>query len=661
MKKAGVIVLSALMIATPMTAAASEQAGRYDINDVSVLQMFLAKQCCLSQNKDYDANNDGKIDIYDVTEIQRIISNAENTTEVPATELKTEPTTFPETTQELTTEPTTQAPTTQEPATTEPVTEATTVTTAPAEINFTYYDDYENLGIGETFDLFAEISGENADTVWQSSNEDVASITSASDSLAVITAKSTGTAVITATISSGSSDTFTINVKPQSTKLSLNATELELGIGETFDLNSYNQDPGTYAYHRDYYSDNTDIADVAVAGGLVTAKATGTTTVKCIMSNGIYTTCTVKVLPQSTKIGLNAYNIDLGVGETFDLNSYNQDPGTYAYHRDYYSDNTDIADVTMEYGIVTANSPGVTTVKCILSNGVYASCKVTVHNAPESVTIYNYPSKVKVGETYTISGNTEEGSWSSYFNFWTSDSTILEITHDNSDWNRAKIYAKKQGTVNVYMQAYNGVTNKVTIKVSGSIVKCLDVSLWQGNINFNKVKNDGYDYVIIRAGYGKDSGQEDSRFEQNYYNAKAAGLKVGAYWYSYADSTSAAREEAYNCLNTIGGKSFDLPIYYDLEESYQSSCDLMSLARNWCSVMENNGYEAGVYTFLNWWNDYLDRYELIDEGYSVWLAQIDGDMSNIDADIHQYTFTEQVDGISGNTDCSYIYNLNVVQ
>ena len=87
----------------------------------------------------------------------------------------------------------------------------------------------------------------------------------------------------------------------------------------------------------------------------------------------------------------------------------------------------------------------------------------------------------------------------------------------------------------------------------------------------------------------------------------------------------------------------------------------MSLARNWCSVMENNGYEAGVYTFLNWWNDYLDRYELIDEGYSVWLAQIDGDMSNIDADIHQYTFTEQVDGISGNSDCSYIYNLNIIQ
>ena len=609
------------------TAFAVSAAENYSIYDAAQIQMYIARLTDLPQDKDYDANNDGKVDIFDVTEIQRMLSHSgENDSNASNKQETTQP---------------------------------TEATTAPAEINFTYYDDYENLGIGETFDLFAEISGDNADTVWQSSNEDVASITSASDSLAVITAKSTGTAVITATISSGSSDTFKINVKPQSTKLSLNATELELGIGETFDLNSYNQDPGTYAYHRDYYSDNTDIAEVAVAGGLVTAKATGTTTVKCIMSNGIYTSCTVRVLPQSMKIGLNAYEINLGVGETFDLNSYNQDPGTYAYHRDYYSDNTDIADVTMEYGIVTANSPGTTTIKCILSNGVYASCTVNVFSEPQSVSFENVSQKIKVGERCTVSCTVDFESGTESYEYESSNPEVIEI--NGAGGNKAQIFAKKQGKADIFAKLYNGVQCKASIEVKGSVVKCLDVSVWQDNVDFNKVKSDGYDYVIIRAGYGKDSGQQDSKFNQNYYNAKAAGLKVGAYWYSYAESAFEAREEAYNCLKTIGGKSFDLPIYYDLEESYQSSCDLMSLARNWCSVMENNGYEAGVYTFLNWWNDYLDRYELIDEGYSVWLAQIDGDMSNIDADIHQYTFTEQVDGISGNSDCSYIYNLNIIQ
>ena len=560
-----ITALTAILIfsVTALTVSAAEN---YKIFDVSLVQMYIGKLIKdLPQDKNYDANGDGKINIYDVSAMQVIIAKLDKETTEPST---TTPITAP------TTEPTTASVTAT--ATEEPETAPITVPAVPIEINFTYYEDYENLGIGETFSLEAEISGENANTVWQSSNEDVASVTGESDSLATITAKSTGSAVITAITQTGNTDSFTVNVKPQ-----------------------------------------------------------------------------------SSKIELNAYDIDLGVGETFDLNSYNPEPETYAYHRDYYSDDTNIADVTKAYGIVTAKAPGQTTIKCVLSNGQYASCNVNIHNAPSSISFVNLPSKIKVGETYTVSGSANPGAWSSSYKFWTSDSTILEIQPDRQD--SAKIYAKKQGIVNVYMQSYNGITCKASLEVNGSIIKCLDVSVWQKDIDFNKVKSDGYDYVIIRAGYGKDSGQQDSRFEQNYNNAKAAGLKVGAYWYSYADSPQRAVEEAYNCLKSIKGKTFDLPIYYDLEESYQSSCDLMSIAKSWCSVIENNGYEAGVYTFLNWWNKYLDRYELLDEGYSVWLAQIDGDMSNINADIHQFTFAQQVDGISGNTDCSYIYNLNIVK
>lgn len=72
--------------------------------------------------------------------------------------------------------------------------------------------------------------------------------------------------------------------------------------------------------------------------------------------------------------------------------------------------------------------------------------------------------------------------------------------------------------------------------------------------------------MIIRAGYGRETYQKDSEFETHYRNAKAAGLKVGAYWYSYADGVSDAINEANACLACIKGKSFDYPIYYDLEE-----------------------------------------------------------------------------------------------
>lgn len=98
------------------------------------------------------------------------------------------------------------------------------------------------------------------------------------------------------------------------------------------------------------------------------------------------------------------------------------------------------------------------------------------------------------------------------------------------------------------------------------MVKGIDVSTFQGNIDFKKVKASGIDFVILRAGYGRETSQKDAKFEQNYKNAKAAGLKVGAYWYSYADSVEDAKKEAEACISVIKGKQFEYPIYFDLEE-----------------------------------------------------------------------------------------------
>lgn len=72
--------------------------------------------------------------------------------------------------------------------------------------------------------------------------------------------------------------------------------------------------------------------------------------------------------------------------------------------------------------------------------------------------------------------------------------------------------------------------------------------------------------VILRAGYGKDPNQEDNKFNEYYRQAKAAGLNVGAYWYSYATSVDAAKAEVRNCMKTIRGKEFDLPVFLDVEE-----------------------------------------------------------------------------------------------
>lgn len=123
----------------------------------------------------------------------------------------------------------------------------------------------------------------------------------------------------------------------------------------------------------------------------------------------------------------------------------------------------------------------------------------------------------------------------------------------------------------------------------------IDVSKWQGAIDWKKVKASGVDFVIIRAGYGMNV---DPRFYENYAGAKAAGLNVGAYWYSYALSRQASEIEAECCKRTLAGKSFEMPIFYDIEEPNQlakSAAFVSALITTFCTALEKAGYFAGLY------------------------------------------------------------------
>lgn len=104
---------------------------------------------------------------------------------------------------------------------------------------------------------------------------------------------------ITTSTGRTASNIFQFKIRPQSTKLSLNATEIFLQVGETFDLNSFNEEEGAYAYHRAYSSQNESIATVTTAHGLVTAVSVGATTIRCTMANGKYAECTVNVIDVS--------------------------------------------------------------------------------------------------------------------------------------------------------------------------------------------------------------------------------------------------------------------------------------------------------------------------------------------------------------------------
>lgn len=193
-------------------------------------------------------------------------------------------------------------------------------------------------------------------------------------------------------------------------------------------------------------------------------------------------------------------------------------------------------------------------------------------------------------------------------------------------------------------------------------MKAIDLSAWNGDVDFNKVKQYGIDTVIIRAGFGREKSQKDTRFEEYYAGAIAAGLNIGAYWYSYADSVQDALTEAETCLYCLGGKSFDLPIYFDMEEPWQTQfgrAKLTTMALAFGDTIEESGYRAGIYSNVNWFSNFLNYAELAAK-YSIWLAQWGVSTCSYACDIWQYGDDGRVPGISGAVDMNEIINPSVI-
>lgn len=437
---------------------------------------------------------------------------------------------------------------------------------------------------------------------------------------------------------------------PKSVKL--NKNDITFGIGEKYTLVTTveNGDISQVAF-------TTSDRKVATVdnNGKITAVGTGTATITAYTYNGLKAKCKVTVKKLADSIKLDKTSITLGVGEQYDFSSSIPN-GTAAYFRSYYSDNTAIATVQKSGGLMTAKTAGTTTIRCKLSSGREATCKVTVKSAPSSVTLNYTTSTLKVGQSEAIKVTYNNNAYS-FKNKWTSSNKYVATI--NSD---GKIYAKSLGSTTISYRTYNNKTASFKLTVSGSAVKCLDISTWQGYVDFNKVKSAGYNYVILRAGFGREYSQKDNTFERNYANAKAAGIKVGVYWFSYSTSPSDAYREANACLYCLNGKRLDMPVYYDLE--YQpamsmSNSNYTQMALNFCSTIKKAGYKSGVYSSASVYGYLLNRQTLINNGVSIWNAQWSSYCS-VPCDIWQYSEKGQVNGISASVDMNYIHNLNVV-
>lgn len=231
------------------------------------------------------------------------------------------------------------------------------------------------LGIGETYDLDSRLPKNTASfsVKYTSDNSSTASVVSAGG---LVTAKREGTATITATTYNGKKVNCTVTVKKAPKTMRLNKTKITLGVGETYDLDSY-LPSGTAAHSIKYTSNNSNLVSVISAGGLVTAKKEGVANITVIAYNGVKAQCTVTVKKEPKKLSLNNTELELNIGEKFDLDS-SVPNGTAAYHVYYSSNNSDTANVAKYGGLVTAMKKGKAKITAEAYNGVKITCYVNV-------------------------------------------------------------------------------------------------------------------------------------------------------------------------------------------------------------------------------------------------------------------------------------------
>ena len=138
----------------------------------------------------------------------------------------------------------------------------------------------------------------------------------------------------------------------------------------------------------------------------------------------------------------------------------------------------------------------------------------------------------------------------------------------------------------------------------------IDVSTWNGRIDWNAVKRSGVKFALLRLGYGSDiTSQDDNTFEYNYTHATAAGIPIGAYIYSYAANASMAKSEAQHCIRVLKGKKLQLPVYIDFEEDSLAGV-AYTVAQTWIAEMKKAGYTPGIYTTSHWFTLYVGEHNV---------------------------------------------------
>lgn len=216
--------------------------------------------------------------------------------------------------------------------------------------------------------------------------------------------------------------------------------------------------------------------------------------------------------------------------------------------------------------------------------------------------------------------------------------------------NDSLAWVKENGVI------YNGVGDPIPNAIS----KGIDVSEWQGNIDWDKVKKTDVEFAILRCGFAGDYAKyDDKKFVRNVNECIRVGMPYGIYLYSYAQTVEDAKEEAAHTLRLLKGLNPSYPVFYDLEDysvmSSVSKSTIAQIAKTYVTTIQNAGYNCGVYANLNWFTNYLtDPYF---DSVMKWVAQYNVECNYMKPYIMwQGTSSGYVDGIAGRVDIDVTFN-----
>ena len=418
---------------------------------------------------------------------------------------------------------------------------------------------------------------------------------------------------------------------------------------------------------------NEKIATATVdANGKITVKgvAAGDTTVTATVTMGSVTKTLDLAVKVSAKmaITLDKTAVTVYPKSTAAVTAIVSGSGTVTAS----SSDTNIATVSVNGKTITITGvkAGSATITAVYKEGnseVKATCtvKVGTSNPREDKTTVLKDTSGK--ELYVLDGNNQY-RLAHYADYYTSSNFYIKEATRYTGWQTldGKVYFfkadgnKVTGEQVIQGAKYNFASDGSLVVGSGTMG--IDVSKWNGTIDWNAVKNSGVNYVIIRVGYrGSSQGAliEDPKFKTNIKGATAAGIKVGVYFFTQAVDEVEAVQEASMVLDRISGYKISYPVFLDVEGSGGrgdaiDSATRTAVCKAFCNTIKNAGYTPGIYANKTWLSSKMDAGAL--SGYKIWLAQYAKTPTYTGRyDLWQYRSDGKVSGISGKVDLNISY------